>query len=354
MLLTAKNLNAKPSLLFFLTLILGFGIGNIALATCYQGATDPYLKEKCYHVESGRWYEDYCKDENTVVEYKCSGGNCTPVEYNCNNDCLPGYEKYCFCSGGRCVKKRYCRESDRHKDIYDPGYCEEFEGKTSVGRYDDGCNGSVLREYFCKNDGSCGFIDIDCSSSFFRRGGSCSSGECTQNPQLGSCYDSDDGIKAGIPGKCVDGYGAGNQDSCNGDDLTEWYCESTLDRCVPKIIHCDNCTGGKCLGAAPVIEPPKPQGPNQCCLLNHKLTDVDPACDKGVVVGPSDARWCDVNRDGERDTIDAETVKWGTCCFLDSLYNVSDWIFIIFFPLAVVVFGVAGALFVFSGGEPEV
>jgi len=356
-------LNAKRYFLFFLALVLGFGIGNTALATCYQGGDDPYVKEKCYQVDEARWYEYYCKDKTTVVQYQCVGGNCTSTEYVCSNDCHPGYEEHCFCSGGKCVAEKYCWEADFFKDIYHAGGinpdgdCTEWVKRTRQAAYWDTCHGNVLTEYFCKSDGSCGSININCAD--IGAGGTCAAGAriCTAKPD--NCYDSDGGKNIGVKGRCTDGNSAtisGNEDTCtSSDNLIEWYCESELKRCVPKIIPCGagNCSGGKCVGAAAVIEPSKLQGPNQCCLLNHKFTDVDPACDKGVIVGPANAQWCDINGDGEADTIEEETVKWGTCCFLDSLYTISDWVFVIFFPLAVVVFTIAGGTFMFSGGEPN-
>jgi hypothetical protein len=94
-------------------------------------------------------------------------------------------------------------------------------------------------------------------------------------------------------------------------------------------------------------------GPNECCFLEHDLTDVDGGCESGIVVGAQHPKWCDVNGDGEEDSIDEYPLKWGTCCFLDSVYTISDWLFMAFAALAIIIFAIAGYFFLFSGGEPQ-
>ena len=94
-------------------------------------------------------------------------------------------------------------------------------------------------------------------------------------------------------------------------------------------------------------------GPNECCFLEHDLTDVESGCDRGNIVGAQNPKWCDVDGDGIRDYIDGSPLKWGTCCLLDSVYTVSDWLFIIFIALTLIIFGIAGYIFLFSGGDPQ-
>lgn len=94
---------------------------------------------------------------------------------------------------------------------------------------------------------------------------------------------------------------------------------------------------------------------NECCFLDHDLTEVDPVCEKGEIVGPANPQWCDVNDDGTMDIIPPGnvTIRWGTCCLLDTVYNISDWIFTFFFPVIIIVFVIAAYFFLFSGGEPQ-
>ena len=91
-------------------------------------------------------------------------------------------------------------------------------------------------------------------------------------------------------------------------------------------------------------------GPNECCLLDHDLIDVDSNCQAGMVVGPQRPKWCDVDGDGSPET-PTYASRWATCCFLDSIYTVSDWLFMAFIALTLIVFGIAGYFFLFSGGS---
>jgi hypothetical protein len=326
-------------LLFFLVLVFAFGAGNIALATCYDSGGD------CYDVEGAKWFRKFCKDDTTAVEYSCSvtTSKCEPTEIPCG--------AHYTCSGGECKKEKYCSDTDYYKDIYKLGSCREYN--PSEGPFYDTCDatGTELTEYYCASNGECKPFTFNCSSI----GASCSGGHCSGGPSLFSCYDSDGGIKANIAGRCTDHYDD-FYDNCNiaTGKLTEYFCEEELHRCVPKTINCSaGCDGNdKCAGAAVSIEPSKPTGANECCRLNHKLTDVDSACDKGVVVGPNNPQQCDLNGDGEADTIDGETIKWGTCCFLDSIYNVSDWMFYIVLSIAVIFGVISGFMFMTSGGDP--
>ena len=93
-------------------------------------------------------------------------------------------------------------------------------------------------------------------------------------------------------------------------------------------------------------------GPNECCKLNHDLIAIDEDCAPDTIVGPRNPKWCDVDGDGEEDTVDATTSKWATCCFLDSVYTISDWLFMTFLALTLIIFAIAGYLFLFSGGAP--
>ena len=108
--------------------------------------------------------------------------------------------------------------------------------------------------------------------------------------------------------------------------------------------------------AIPLIVLGDIHGPNECCLLNHDLTSVDMACDTELIVGVRNPKWCDV--DGDDTMTGAEqnptfTQRWATCCFLDSIYTFSDWLFMAFFALTVIIIGIAAYFFLFSGGEPQ-
>ena len=89
-------------------------------------------------------------------------------------------------------------------------------------------------------------------------------------------------------------------------------------------------------------------GPNQCCKLDHDISDCG---SQNNIIGPNNPKWCDVDGDETMDT-PAYKSNWATCCFLDSIYTVSDWLVTVFMACTLIVFGVAGYLFLFSGGSP--
>lgn len=154
-------------------------------------------------------------------------------------------------------------------------------------------------------------------------------------------------------------------------------------------------------------------GPPKCCTLNHKLLDIDIACDAGVTVGAKDCEdqtatlpadsdcidtsrdsdinadecwvdgdlippappapaegdpddypcedswldcWCDADGDGISEAACVNTIavtkNWGTCCIIDAIYNATDWIFYVLLVVTAIVLLIAGFLFFLSGGDP--
>jgi len=136
-------------------------------------------------------------------------------------------------------------------------------------------------------------------------------------------------------------------------------------------------------------------GPNECCTLDHDLIDIDPVCIKDVVVAakgcdtlpansaclggtddcwtdktdppdgdyvdpedtPCENCWCDSDGDGENNAncLGASmsvTKNWGTCCIVDAIYNVTDWIFYVLLAAVAIVFILGGFFFLSAGGDP--
>lgn len=132
-------------------------------------------------------------------------------------------------------------------------------------------------------------------------------------------------------------------------------------------------------------------GPNECCKLNHDLTDIDSVCSEGAIIAakgcdeftcpggnvPTCDRntnacnctgagscddsgfkcWCDINDDEINDAPCAistsnTTKSWGTCCVIDTVYNVTDWLFYILVAAIAILFIIAGILFLTAGGDP--
>ena len=87
--------------------------------------------------------------------------------------------------------------------------------------------------------------------------------------------------------------------------------------------------------------------PIECCKLQHDMTSIDdPECDEGNIVAPNTSAHCPIGG------ITATTPKWGLCCTVDAIYSVADYIFWIFFIVAVIAFAVAGYFFIIGGGDP--
>lgn len=136
-------------------------------------------------------------------------------------------------------------------------------------------------------------------------------------------------------------------------------------------------------------------GPNECCILDHGLADIDPLCTQGATIAatscnpppvlpnaclagndncmtdgngdgdwvdpedyPCEECWCDADDDGQNNAmcaggVTAVTKNWGTCCIVDTIYNVTDWVFYVFLIGIALVVIMAGYFFLTSGGDPN-
>ena len=95
----------------------------------------------------------------------------------------------------------------------------------------------------------------------------------------------------------------------------------------------------------PLISMAEIPGPPECCKLDHDFNAVIPGCVMGRVVGPPHPRYCP--HPGVTTITD-----WGTCCFLDSIYTISDWLAMAFIAFALIIFAIGAYHFLFSGGDP--
>ena len=118
----------------------------------------------------------------------------------------------------------------------------------------------------------------------------------------------------------------------------------------------------------------------ECCRLSQdiKMDDVTYGCDivgdgpcgaaadcayfgvtttfeKNLVVGSGDCLMgtgdeCDLK--GVTVPIVCETQEWGTICLLNSLYNVTNWIFFFFLAIAILIGVLSGYMFMTAAGDP--
>jgi len=110
--------------------------------------------------------------------------------------------------------------------------------------------------------------------------------------------------------------------------------------------------------------------PSDCCRIKKDITisgaatyngdgtprtgDDEGKCMKGEVVGwqegvdPGDMK-CTLK--GREVDIDCPTIDWGNFCLLNTIINITDWIFYIFVTLTVIMAIWAGILFMTAGGD---
>lgn len=207
--------------------------------------------------ESGAQKWDYCKDEDTVWEYYCSGGSwfrtdfgtdCSSTQICSDGECVScGTIGNPCCSGqtctsgtcqsGSCVSTGGggggggCIDNDNTNQnpsasVPDPSYLQWSSiVQNSQSAFDTCTSGTRLTELYCTPSGSSSAINIDCQALY---GGTCFAGACV--PSGDPC--DDDGIcEAGetsinCPNDCTSGttcdldgvLDAGEECDCGGDD----------------------------------------------------------------------------------------------------------------------------------------
>ena len=108
--------------------------------------------------------------------------------------------------------------------------------------------------------------------------------------------------------------------------------------------------------ALPLIASAQEIGPTECCKLRRAITDVDSACTAGKIVGPSALPVCTATTTTSCCGVGAVTAitdNWGMCCLINTLYNITDWIFVILVAI-VILFVLIGAFSILTaGGSPD-
>lgn len=126
------------------------------------------------------------------------------------------------------------------------------------------------------------------------------------------------------------------------------------------------CRIGSCAGPSIILPSPSTiSGLNECCTLDHNLSTIDPLCTSNTLIaaggcdtGNADTTkcWCDADYDGDNDagtTLPGVVVKdWKICCIVDTIYNVTDWVFYVFLVGVVLTVIIAGFFFLTAGGDP--
>lgn len=239
---------------FILVNLLSISIEPVLAATptCIDSdAQDKYTKGVTYTCDENADCTantiDFCSG-NTVTEYYCDGTAMTSTTYACAGDCIDGR---CF-KGGACASNDDCNSGQ---------FCELDSCGGALGSCAD--IGDDCSEVY---DPTCGCNDSSYQNSCERRKSSISekkSGRCGD-----ACTDSDDGKKYTTLGT-IDGYDylgsrVAATDTCVGDQVKEYYCNSN-DLATFVLHDCANgCQSGKCVvtdataNTTPVVEAPTP------------------------------------------------------------------------------------------------
>ncbi len=96
----------------------------------------------------------------------------------------------------------------------------------------------------------------------------------------------------------------------------------------------------------------------ECCKISQKIDAGDPGvCNGGDVAAPDLLKAAACNPDVTAGTLCpspvAELGNWGMFCLLNVVYIVTNWIFYLMMIGVVIVFVIAGAMYMMSSGDPE-
>ena len=91
------------------------------------------------------------------------------------------------------------------------------------------------------------------------------------------------------------------------------------------------------------------EAPNECCTLNRAITLDGDECLADQVAAPTVAAAGDCT--GSHCTASAE--KWGMFCLMNTLYGITDWIFVILVALAGIMVIMGAFTLLTAAGNPE-
>jgi len=107
--------------------------------------------------------------------------------------------------------------------------------------------------------------------------------------------------------------------------------------------------------AAPVFA--QYQAPKECCVLKRaiKLEGMTTGCSVNSVAAP-DASWVGTGEtqcNGTAGYCAESATAWGMICLLNTLYSVSDWIFVVLVALAGIFIIIGAMTLLMAAGNPE-
>ena len=179
------------------------------------------------------FYGDYCKDNETLMEYSCENNKTKYSEFNCSSlfgtDYWGNVVGHGECQNGSCVLTGRC-----DNDCYPLGSkkCESNNIISVCTNADsDSCLEWLLNET-CFNGGSCNNEQVECYLE-------------------GNCFDSDGGYNLSVYGNITDKFGNKEQDFCvygSQNQIMEYFC-LTNGSYNSNVSLCPNgeiCLNGRC------------------------------------------------------------------------------------------------------------
>ena len=91
------------------------------------------------------------------------------------------------------------------------------------------------------------------------------------------------------------------------------------------------------------------EAPNECCNLKRAINLEGDECGSGQVAAPSVSAAADC--DGDHCT--ASESNWGMFCLMNTMYNITDWIFVILVGLAGIFIIIGAMTLLMAAGSPE-
>ncbi len=102
------------------------------------------------------------------------------------------------------------------------------------------------------------------------------------------------------------------------------------------------------LVAPAIVSAEGTEGPSNCCKMKRALTIEGETCAAGSIVGVTTGDSC-----GSLGNVSCASPYWGAYCLINTLNNITDWVFVILIALAGLFVIIGAFTFVTSAGDPE-